>query len=77
MYLNEFFSVVLRNKKAAKGGIINKAITKEADNAIVFVKAKGLNNFPSAPTIVNTGTKLIMVVKTAVNMAPETSAVAL
>ncbi len=49
----------------------------EAVNAKVFVKANGLNNFPSAPIIVNTGMKLIIVVITAVTIAPETSAVAL
>ena len=65
------------NKYAAKGGIKNKATIREAVNAEVLVKAKGLNNFPSAPIIVNTGIKLIIVVITAVNMAPETSAVAL
>ena len=50
---------------------------KEADKAMVFVNAKGRNNFPSEPTMVKTGMKLMMVVKTAVTMAPETSAVAL
>ena len=48
----------------------------EAVNANVFVNANGLNNLPSAPIIVNTGIKLIMVVITAVTIAPETSAVA-
>ena len=50
------------NKKAAKGGIKNKATIKDAVKAKVFVKAKGLNSFPSAPIMVNTGIKLIMVV---------------
>ena len=66
-----------RNKKAANGGIKNKATIIEAVNAKVFVNANGLNNFPSAPIIVNTGMKLIIVVITAVTIAPETSAVAL
>ena len=48
-----------------------------AISAKVLVKAKGLNNFPSAPIMVKTGTKLTMVVKTAVIMAPDTSVVAL
>ena len=65
------------NKKEAKGGIKNRAITNAAINAKVFVNASGLNNFPSAPIIVNTGTKLIMVVITAVTMAPDSSVVAL
>ena len=55
----------------------NRATMREAAMAIVFVKARGRNNFPSAPIIVNTGMKLIMVVSTAVRMAPETSALAL
>ena len=49
----------------------------DAVNAMVLVNANGRNNFPSAPTIVNTGIKLMIVVSTAVRMAPETSAVAL
>ena len=49
----------------------------EAVKAKVFVNANGRNNFPSAPIIVNTGMKLIIVVITAVTIAPETSAVAL
>ena len=72
-----FLILFFRNKKAAKGGIKNNAIIKEAVNAKVFVKASGLNNFPSAPIIVKTGIKLIIVVITAVTIAPETSTVAL
>ena len=49
----------------------------EAVKANVFVKASGQKSFPSAPIIVKTGMKLIMVVITAVTMAPETSVVAL
>ncbi len=49
----------------------------EAVKAMVLVKASGRNNFPSAPIMVNTGRKLIIVVNTAVRMAPETSEVAL
>ena len=49
----------------------------EAVKAIVLVNASGRNNFPSAPIIVKTGRKLIIVVSTAVRMAPETSDVAL
>ena len=63
--------------EAANGGIKNNAIIRAAAKAKVLVKAKGLNNFPSAPIIVNTGIKLMIVVATAVTMAPETSAVAL
>ncbi len=63
--------------KAAKGGMRKSAMTNEAVNAAVFVKASGRNNLPSAPTIVNTGIKLMIVVSTAVTIAPETSAVAL
>ena len=62
---------------AAKGGIKNRATIMDAVKAMVFVKANGRNNFPSAPTMVNTGIKLMMVVSTAVKMAPETSEVAL
>ena len=63
--------------KAAKGGMRKSAMTSEAVNAAVFVNASGRNNLPSAPTIVNTGIKLMIVVSTAVTIAPETSAVAL
>ena len=49
----------------------------DAVKAKVLVNANGLNSFPSAPIIVNTGIKLIMVVITAVTIAPDTSAVAL
>ena len=74
----KFFRVSLfLNILAANGGIKNSATIIEAVSAIVLVKASGRNNFPSAPTIVNTGIKLIMVVKTAVMIAPETSVVAL
>ena len=76
MYFPFFNEGLKPNNQAAKGGIKNKATIKDAVNAIVFVKARGLNNFPSAPIIVNTGTKLIMVVITAVIIAPETSVVA-
>ena len=73
MLLIDFFL----NKNAANGGIKNNATIIEAVSANVLVKANGLNNFPSAPIIVNTGMKLIIVVITAVTIAPETSAVAL
>ena len=73
----DFLKLFLRKIKAAKGGIINKAITSEAVRAAVFVNASGLNNLPSAPMSVKTGIKLIIVVKTAVTIAPETSEVAL
>ena len=63
--------------KAAKGGIKKSAMMSDAVNAAVLVNAKGRNNLPSAPINVNTGIKLIMVVSTAVTIAPETSAVAL
>ena len=76
-YLVRSRSERFRNKKAAKGGIKKSAMIKEAVSAIVLVKASGRNNLPSAPIIVNTRKKLIMVVSTAVNMAPETSVVAL
>ena len=69
--------VFFLNKKAANGGIKNNATIKEAVNAKVFVKASGLNSFPSAPISVKTGIKLIIVVITAVIIAPETSTVAL
>jgi len=55
----------------------NRATIIEAVRAMVFVKASGRNNFPSAPIMANTGRKLTMVVKTAVRMAPDTSALAL
>ncbi len=64
-------------KYAAKGGIRNKATKMEAVRAMVLVNARGRNSFPSAPIMVKTGRKLMMVVNTAVMMAPETSAVAL
>ena len=64
-------------KDAANGGIRKSATTREATSAMVLVNASGRNSFPSAPTIVKTGRKLIMVVSTAVIIAPETSAVAL
>ena len=37
------------NRNAANGGIRNSATIIEAASAKVLVKAKGLNNFPSAP----------------------------
>ena len=52
-------------------------MTNDAESAIVLVNARGRNNLPSAPTIVNTGMKLMIVVNTAVSIAPDTSAVAL
>jgi hypothetical protein len=76
-YLKVFLMFFFLNKNAAKGGIKNNATIIEAVNAKVFVKANGLNSFPSAPIIVNTGMKLIIVVITAVTIAPDTSAVAL
>ena len=76
-YLKLVLILFLRNKKAANGGIKNSATIIEAVKAKVFVNANGRNNLPSAPIIVKTGTKLIIVVITAVTMAPETSAVAL
>ena len=75
--LKYFLILFSLNKNAANGGIKNKATSSEAINAKVFVKAKGLNNFPSAPIIVKTGIKLIIVVSTAVIIAPDTSVVAL
>ncbi len=62
---------------AAKGGININATNNEAINAKVLVNANGLKSLPSAPTIVNTGIKLTIVVRTAVIIAPETSVVAL
>ena len=53
---------------------MNNATTRAANNAKVFVNASGLNNFPSAACIVNTGIKLIIVVETAVTIAELTSA---
>ena len=76
-YIKLILILFFLNKKAAKGGIKNKATIIDSVNANVFVKANGLNNFPSAPIIVNTGMKLIIVVITAVTIAPDTSAVAL
>ena len=56
--------------------MINATI-KAATKANVFVKASGLNSFPSAASMVNTGTKLTIVVATAVTIAELTSAAAL
>ena len=53
-----------------------KAIIMAEINAKVFVKARGLNSFPSGPSIANTGRKPITVVDTAVKTAPPTSFVA-
>ena len=72
-----FLILFFLNKYAANGGIKNKATIIEAVRAKVFVKAKGLNSFPSAPIMVNTGMKLMIVVMTAVTIAPDTSVVAL
>ena len=44
--------------------------------AKVFVKASGLNNFPSAACMANTGKKLIIVVVKAVITADATSVTA-
>ena len=53
-----------------------RATTMEASRAKVFVYANGLNSFPSAPSMANTGMKLMIVVATAVITALPTSAVA-
>jgi len=57
--------------------MINKATTTDQSSAMVLVKARGLNNLPSAPIMVKIGIKLIIVVNTAVRIAPDTSLVAL
>ena len=77
MYPYHCFGFLFLNKYAANGGMINNATIIDAARANVFVNARGLNSFPSAPIMVKTGIKLIMVVKTAVRIAPETSDVAL
>ena len=77
IYLERSLIFVFLNKNAANGGIKKSAITKAAESAIVLVNANGLNSLPYAPIKVNTGIKLIIVVRTAVKIAPETSAVAL
>ena len=66
----------LWNMATAKVGIKNKVTTTADSNAKVLVNAKGLKSLPSAPVIVKTGIKLMIVVSTAVTMAPETSVVA-
>ena len=45
-------------------------------SAIVFVKARGVKRFPSAPERLKPGIKLTTVVRPAVSIAPETSFVA-
>ena len=62
--------------QAAKAGKINNVMIIAAISAKVLVKANGLNSFPSAPIMVNTGIKLMIVVRTDVRIAPETSFVA-
>ena len=57
----------------AAGGSTVRAMTTEASRAKVFVNARGLNSFPSAPVMVNTGRKLTTVVATAVSTALPTS----
>ena len=68
--------LIPKNQFAIVGSIISETI-KAANNAKVFVNANGLNSLPSAASIVNTGTKLTMVVATAVTIAELTSAEAL
>ena len=53
--------------------MIVRATITDAARANVLVKASGLNSFPSAPIIVNTGRKLTIVVETAVSTALPTS----
>ena len=77
IYLEFCLRLFFLKNTAANGGIKNSAIINEAVSAMVLVNANGRKSLPSAPIIVNTGTKLIIVVSTAVKMAPETSDVAL
>ena len=71
-----FLRFLFLNNIAANGGMRKSATISEATKAIVLVNANGRKSFPSAPVIVKTGIKLMIVVKTAVKIAPETSEVA-
>ena len=51
-------------------------INNDDNKANVFVKAKGLNNFPSEACMAKTGKKLTTVVAKAVMIAEATSVVA-
>ena len=55
---------------------MNNTTSNAANNAAVLVNANGANNFPSAPSIIKIGKKLINVVETDVTIAEETSVVA-
>ena len=57
----------------AAGGKTVRAMTIDASNAKLLVKAKGLKSLPSAPIMVKTGRKLTTVVATAVSTALPTS----
>ena len=68
--------IFIENKKWANAGINKIPINNDEIKANVFVKAKGLNNFPSDACIAKTGKKLTMVVAKAVIIAEATSVVA-
>ena len=76
----KYFLIVFRftfieKTKYARAGIKIKPIVSAESMANVLVNAKGLNNFPSAACIANTGRKLIIVVVKAVITAGATSIV--
>ena len=60
----------------ARVGMITSPMTSAASIVKDLVNASGLNNFPSAASMANTGRKLTMVVVSAVITAPATSIVA-
>ena len=72
-----FLGTVMEKSQCANGGMRAIAMMTDATNANVLVYARGLNNFPSEATIVNTGRKLTIVVVMAVKTAGATSTVAL
>lgn len=76
MVRTRFLSKFSDNTRCASAGKMAMPSTKEAPRANVFVNASGLNNFPSADSMANTGKKLTTVVASAVVIADDTSTVA-
>ena len=75
--LNLFLLKGIEKITCAIAGMITIPITSDDNSAKVLVNASGLNSFPSASCMANTGRKLTMVVASAVIMAEATSVLAL
>ena len=64
---------LLEKKMCINGGKTIIATKTDEISAKVFVNARGLNSFPSAPDMTNTGRNATTVVLIAVKIAPLTS----